>query len=96
MEKDLINYKLKLEHSSLNEHAFYAAKEACPCILHLENHHGLAMMNLLCVEGNSNCDDGLLHPNVGRSFSARWKECVRIVEEVVNTNILGNVENPSQ
>lgn len=95
-EKKLNEYKLKLKHCSEDEHAFYRAEEAVPCILHLENRIGLVLMHLIFLEGHSNCEDESLFPNVGRSVGARWKKYVEDIEQLVNESILGTEENPSQ
>ena len=95
-EKELNEYNLKLEHCSEDEHAFYCAEEAIPCILHLWNHVGLVLMHLMFLEGHSNCEDELLFANIGYRVSARWKKYVEEIEQLVNKSILGNEENPSQ
>ena len=95
-EKELNECKLKLKYCSEDEHAFYRAVEAVPCMLHLGNRVGLVLMHLTFLEGYSNCEDESLFPNVGHSIRARWKKYAEEIEQLVNKSILGTEENPSQ
>ena len=73
-EKELNDYKLKLEHCLEDEHAFYRAKEAVPCALHLENRVGLVLMCLAFLECHRNSKDESLFVSVRLSIGVRWKK----------------------
>ena len=71
MEHELKLYRQKLEHCTNEEGAFYCAEDAVPCILHLENRVGIIFLQLLFLEGHSNCESGEIFTEVGRSTNAR-------------------------
>ena len=60
-EFKLKQYQDKLEHWSISKSAFYCVKDALYCGLHMENRVGIAMLNLLLLEGNSNCEQGIIY-----------------------------------
>lgn len=96
MEDELREHKRKLEHVTLDESAFYCVQGALPCTLHIENRVGLSIMNLLFLEGHSNCHKVSLHDALGRGLPGRWKEHVKLISNTVNAEILGTELNPSQ
>ena len=94
--RNLNECKLKLEHCSQDEHAFYCDEEACLCTLHLENSVSLVLIHLTLLEGHSNCEVESLFSKFGRSGSPRCKKYVEEIEARLNQNTLGAEENPSQ
>ena len=53
-------------------------------------------MNVLFIEGYSNCERWNLFLLVDRSIGAIWKECVIIIDNEVNKNVLGNEKYSTQ
>ena len=65
-------------------------------MLHIEMRINLIVLNETLVEGCSNCVKGSSHSETGGTGSARFNKHTNDIEELVNTQILGSIFNPSQ
>ena len=96
MEHELTVLKLKLENGTLDENSFYCVEDALPWSLHVENRLGLSSQNLLLLEGYGNCDNGSYFDAQVRGFDGLWKELVSSITSIIDKEVLGTEENPSQ
>ena len=96
MEHELKLIELKLEHGTSYENNFSCIEDELPCTLHIENRLGFTSMSLIFLECHRNCDNGTLFDALGRGLTGHWKECVSSVTALINKEILGTEENPSQ
>lgn len=69
--------------------------QVIPCILHMENRVGLKVLTVLLIEGLSNAKKALIFRNV-TSETNRVEEFFMAIQNVVNTEILGDGYNPTQ
>ena len=67
IEHELKLYRQKAQHYANDEGAFYYTEDAVPCILHLENRISIIFLQLLFLEGHSNCESGDIFTDIGRS-----------------------------
>ena len=72
LEHDLHILELKYHHSTPDENSYYCIEDACTCILHKENQISITFLEMLLLEGYSNCDAAYLYENVGRSVKTRF------------------------
>jgi len=66
-----------------------------PCILHLENRVGIKIFGAVIQRGLSKALDGILYPEI-RDVGRRFDSFFTAVNHIVNTTILGTMQNPSQ
>ena len=95
MEHELTALKLKLENGTLDENDFYCVEDALPWTLNMENRLGLSSLNLLLLEGYSNCDNRSSFDTQGRGFAGLWKELVSSIMSIIGKEVLETEENPS-
>jgi len=94
-EYELRNLLKKIEHGTPQENALFLVMQSIPCILHCANRVNLKILTVLLCEGLSNAKKGKVlsqFPSEGR----RIDEFLLGIERIVNTSILGQVEDPSQ
>lgn len=96
LESDLCLLELKYEHSTADENSYYCTADACTCILYIENRVNITFLEMLFIEGYSNCDEASLYLDVGRSVKARFTKYASDIAHAINTQILGDEPNLSQ
>ena len=64
--------------------------------MHLENRVGIIFLQLLFLEGHSNCESGDIFTDVGRSTNGQWCAYIDTIHDIINKKILGTDNNPSQ
>jgi hypothetical protein len=94
-EYELRNLLKKIDHGTPQENALFLVMQSIPCILHCANRVNLKILTVLLCEGLSNAKKGQVlseFPSEGR----RIDEFLLGIERIVNTSILGKLEDPSQ
>ena len=59
-------------------------------MIHGETRLVLKTLSVIFVEGCSNCVEGIFNANTGGQSPARFDQCIKHVEKVVNEQILGS------
>ena len=96
LEFDLKILKMKYEHADISEKSFYCVRDAATCILYMKNRVSITYLQMLFLEGYSNCEDGTLYTNAGRSVKAKFMQYVSDIIDAINNTILGDELNPAQ
>ena len=96
LEHKLKVLKMKYDYADIDEKSFYCMQDACSCILHMENRVNITFLQMLLLEGYSNCDDVSLNSDISRTVKARFLKYARDIEEIINTKILDDELNPAQ
>ena len=85
----------RIDHCDNNEAAVFAVMNCVPCILHGENRIGLKLLTRLLIEGVGNATKKKTYAD-SNSPVTRVDNFIKAVELIVNTEILGSVESPTQ
>jgi hypothetical protein len=87
----------RIGHCENKEAAVFAVLNCVPCILHGENRIGLKLLTRLLVEGVANATKGMTYTAASmNSANTRVDTFIKAVERIVNTEIHGSVESPTQ
>ena len=95
IESDVRKLTSELSHCTPKETACFLMINAIPCILHMELRVGLKILTMLLVEGLSNVKERNLYVEID-SLGGRISRFLQDVSEVVNKELLGTNENPTQ
>lgn len=96
IEKREKNLRQMLLQSEPKEKAMYLVLQAVPCILHLENRVGLKSIESVLRSGLTNALQGKLEWVQARAIQKRQDEFVARVTKIIQTQILGSNDAPSQ
>ena len=64
-----------------------------PCVLHRAMIIALIALNKIFIEGYSNCAEEILNSDIGDLGAARFNKSAFDIENIVNTQILGQENN---
>ena len=70
-----------------------------PCIMHMETRIGIKILTFLLIEGLSSVQGGRLHPHIYgecRTEKERERKYISEIERIINKEILGDKDNPTQ
>jgi hypothetical protein len=85
----------ELEHSEARDGAICLLMQTVPCVLHKENWVGLKLLTACLIEGLDNAKSGKLFSEM-RSEGKWLEKYIELVENTVNTLIMGSDDNPGQ
>lgn len=85
----------KLSHCTTLEASIIALLHKIPCSSHAENRIGIKLLTMVLMEGFSNAVEGLLFAHI-TSAKERIKAFATQIENILNTQILGDDYGPSQ
>ena len=71
--------KMKHDHLDMDENAFYCTQDACACILNIQNRVSIACLQILLIEGHSNCEDAILNSDVSRLVLKKFKSMLKML-----------------
>jgi hypothetical protein len=86
----------QVQHSEGVGAALFLVMQAVPCILHCENRVSLKILLMLLMEGFSNAQAGHILSGTCKSKRKHCKACSKLVENIINTHILGDKFDPVQ
>jgi hypothetical protein len=85
----------ELEHSEARDGAIFLLMQTVPCVLHKNNRVGLKLLTMCLIEVLDNAKSGKLFSEV-RSEGKRLEIYIELVENTVNTSIMGSDDTPGQ
>ena len=100
LQEVIVEHKLrchleKLQHCNLLDACMIALLHKIPCILHCENRVGIKLLTMILLEGFSNAQQGLIFSHI-RCVRDRINAFAECIQDIFNTQILGDDEGPAQ
>ena len=92
----MINLKKELEHDNPDVQCSCSLLTTIPCMFHGEMRISIKFIQMIFIEGHSNCVDGNLCPNISGLGPARFNQHMLDVENVINDETLGEIDNEAQ